>query len=109
MPAAMASLPVGTKRIRIIRRNRQTIDFLGDQGVDQLDLLGCIGGRGTLIQNRYAQFLGSFLGAVVGGIEVGIAKVLGNQNKGLADQQRLGLSSGQPVAGLERPEAGAGA
>ena len=93
MPASMASLPVGTRASAVIGGDRQAVDFLGNQRVDQLDLLGSIGGSGTLVEHRHAQFLGGFLGAVVGGVEVGVAQVLGDQHdRSCAPQPALAAS-----------------
>ena len=73
------SLASGNERIGVIGGNRQTTGLLGDQGIEQGDLLGGIGGCRTLIQYVDAQFLGSFLCTVVRSIEVRVAKILRNQ------------------------------
>ena len=103
MPAAMASLPVGT-RASIVRRNCQAVDLLGDQGVDQLDLLSSIGGSRALVQYGHAQFFGSFLSTVVGGVKVGVAEVFGHQDKGhRAGGRRCSVAAGSAGASGREP------
>ena len=75
----MAVLPAGDQGVRVVCRDRQAVNVLGDQRVDQLNLLGRVGGGRALVGYGHAQFFGGFLRAFVGGIEVGVAEVLGNQ------------------------------
>src|SRR5262249_15015645 len=72
------------QRISIIRRDRQAVHVLSQQGVDQLNLLCGVGLRRALVGHSYAKFLRGLLGAVVGGIEIWVPKVLGQQDIVLA-------------------------
>ena len=88
MFAADGGLARGDQRVGVVRRDRQAAHVLGDQRVDQLNLLGGVRRGRALVGHGDAQLFGGFLRALIGGIEVGVAEVLGHQRIGLAARCR---------------------
>ena len=75
------------QRVGVVGRDRDGVDLLGDQRVDDLDLaFGGGRGRAGVDHLDLAEFLGGFLRALVGGVEEAVAERLHDQ----ADLDRLG-------------------
>ncbi len=75
--------------VRIVGRNDDAIDLLGDQRVDDGNLLfsGCLGGR-RIDDLEAASFRGGFHGAFGAGVEIAVAKVLHHHGNALAFSAR---------------------
>ena len=90
MPRSHGLLADRHERIRVIGRDDDAVDLLGDLRVDHRDLL--FGGRlgGSRVDDLdAAEFLGRFLGAVGAGVEIAVAEVLHDHGDALVGGKRL--------------------
>src|SRR6187431_2962654 len=95
------ALERGHQCIGVVRRDRDRVDALRDQGIQHFDLTFC-GGRGGARKNHFrVEFLARFVGAFVHGVEETISQgFCYDTHAGLCRFFRLGLAA----AGKARDE-----
>ena len=75
MPRSMAFFSTGTSASASLAEMAMALTLLGDQRVDDVDLaFGGRLGRAGVDDLDIAEFLGGFLGALVGGVEEAVAE-----------------------------------